>query len=313
MFSVVIPLYNKEKYIVRAIKSVLDQRFKDLELIIVDDGSTDNSVREISNFDDSRIRVIHQENMGVASARNRGVQEAKFELIAFLDADDEWKPEFLNTIYSMTLNYSVCSVFSTNYIIRDEITDEERHISINGLPNGFTTGVIEDYFYIAAQSDPIICSSSVVIKKQALQFVGGFPVGIVSGEDLLTWAKLANSFLVAFSLEPLSIFHSLNRGLSERRENDSSDFVGDYLLSMSRKEEDKARSLRSYLGYWLNVRTSIFLEVGDTRNARNSAIKALKNSGINLKILIFFTLSCLPSSLSIKLYHILRSQRKRKH
>jgi glycosyltransferase involved in cell wall biosynthesis len=83
MFSVIIPLYNKELSISNTIQSVLDQTFQNFEIVIVNDGSTDNSVKEVEKFDDKRIRLIHQENKGVSAARNRGIEEAKYEWIAF--------------------------------------------------------------------------------------------------------------------------------------------------------------------------------------------------------------------------------------
>src|SRR5690554_5521626 len=95
MFSVVIPLYNKELSISNTIQSVLDQTFQNFEIVIVNDGSTDNSVKEVEKFDDKRIRLIHQENQGVSAARNRGIKEARYEWIAFLDGDDLWEKEHL--------------------------------------------------------------------------------------------------------------------------------------------------------------------------------------------------------------------------
>ena len=95
MFSIVIPLYNKELSISNTIQSVLDQTFQNFEIVIVNDGSTDNSVKEVEEFDDKRIRLIHQKNQGVSAARNRGIEEAKYEWVAFLDADDLWMKEHL--------------------------------------------------------------------------------------------------------------------------------------------------------------------------------------------------------------------------
>lgn len=99
MISIVIPLYNKEKQIAHTLQSVFAQTFQDFEIVIVDDGSTDNSVMEVKKFDDPRVLLIQQSNAGVSAARNRGIEEANGELIAFLDADDEWMPEFLQTIF----------------------------------------------------------------------------------------------------------------------------------------------------------------------------------------------------------------------
>ena len=91
MFSIIIPLYNKEKYIVNTIKSVLNQSFSKFEVIVVDDGSSDNGVNAVKKIDDSRIKIITQKNQGVSAARNNGIKNAKYEYIAFLDADDLWK------------------------------------------------------------------------------------------------------------------------------------------------------------------------------------------------------------------------------
>lgn len=95
MISVVIPLYNKEASIKQSLMSVLSQSYQDFEVVIVDDGSTDNSVAKVEEIQDSRIRLIRQENGGPSKARNTGVKNAKGDWILFLDADDELLPEAL--------------------------------------------------------------------------------------------------------------------------------------------------------------------------------------------------------------------------
>ena len=92
-FSVVIPLYNKAHTIVHTLSTVMRQNYADYDVVIVDDGSTDNGVQLIrEHFKDPRIRIIHQENAGVSAARNRGIDEARGEWVAFLGGDDEWLP-----------------------------------------------------------------------------------------------------------------------------------------------------------------------------------------------------------------------------
>ncbi|HDR8111751.1 glycosyltransferase family 2 protein [Bacillus thuringiensis] len=102
--SIVIPLYNKEHYIKRAIKSIIGQTFQNYEIIVIDDGSEDNSCNMVRSFQDSRIQLIQQKHSGVAAARNRGIESARADIIAFLDADDEWQPTFLETICSLKKN-----------------------------------------------------------------------------------------------------------------------------------------------------------------------------------------------------------------
>lgn len=105
VFSIIVPLYNKEPYIKRTIDSVIAQTYPYYELIVVDDGSKDSSVRVVGSFSDERIRLIHKENGGVSSARNRGIAEAKNEWIVFLDADDELLPHALSVLAEMVEKY----------------------------------------------------------------------------------------------------------------------------------------------------------------------------------------------------------------
>ena len=209
MISVVIPLYNKEKQIAYTLQSVFNQTFQDFEIVIIDDGSTDGSVAEVEKFSDSRIRLIHQQNAGVSAARNRGIGEAKGELIAFLDADDEWKPEYLASQYYLYQKYPDCSVYACNYEFRD-LDGKVTPTIIRKLPFSGDVGILTNYFEVASCSNPPICSISIMVKKQAIQDIGGFPVGIKSGEDLLTWARLAIENNIAYSSRSMAIYNICN-------------------------------------------------------------------------------------------------------
>src|SRR3970040_1764287 len=98
-FSVIIPVFNKEKFIEVTLKSVLNQTFIDFEILIINDGSTDNSAQLIKGFDDPRIRYYYKENSGVSSARNDGIEKTQSNYISFIDADDYWYPDFLEEMY----------------------------------------------------------------------------------------------------------------------------------------------------------------------------------------------------------------------
>lgn len=115
MISVVIPLYNKEKQIAKTLQTVLNQTYQDFEIVIVNDGSTDGSVDEVKKFLNPRIRLINQKNGGVSAARNRGIEEAKGEYIAFLDADDLWDIDHLEVLYQLILAYPKNGAYATAY------------------------------------------------------------------------------------------------------------------------------------------------------------------------------------------------------
>jgi len=113
MFSIVIPLYNKQNSIRRAIASVLAQKYPHFELIIVDDGSTDDSFEMASAIQDPRICIVRQENRGGSAARNRGVAEAKYDWVAFLDGDDEWLPDFLMQMYKLCNDFPGYGIYGS--------------------------------------------------------------------------------------------------------------------------------------------------------------------------------------------------------
>ncbi len=137
LFSVIIPLYNKATTVERAIRSVLKQTVQDFEIIVVNDGSTDRGPIVVSAINDPRIRLIHQSNAGVSAARNRGIAESKYDLIAFLDADDEWLPEFLETIHQLVRLHPNCVVYAPRYLFG--LPDGKvRSCIINGLDDVFS-------------------------------------------------------------------------------------------------------------------------------------------------------------------------------
>ena len=117
-FSVIIPLYNKEDYIKNTLKSVFNQSFQDFEVIIVDDGSTDKSLQIVKQFIDDRLKVYIQKNQGVSVARNFGIEKAKSEYIALLDADDLWYENHLFELKKLIEIFPDAGLFCTNHEIK---------------------------------------------------------------------------------------------------------------------------------------------------------------------------------------------------
>jgi glycosyltransferase involved in cell wall biosynthesis len=203
--SVVIPLYNKELSIQRAINSVLNQTEQDFEIVVVNDGSTDKSAQLVEDMADDRIRLIHQENAGVSVARNRGVSEARSELIAFLDADDEWEPCFINTILELQYLFPQEAAYATSYWFQKN--DGEKYQSkCERLFSTEQRFVIADLLKFLRVGLPFN-SSSFAVKKNVFHEIGGFEPGIKYKEDVEFWIRLSLSNNIAFNKTPLAIYH----------------------------------------------------------------------------------------------------------
>lgn len=181
-FTVIIPLYNKEKYIENAIKSVLNQTFTDFNLVIVNDCSTDKSVEIASKYISDTVEFIHhKKNAGLAAARNSGIKNTNSNYITYLDADDLWKPTFLESIFQLIQNFPEARIFGTNY---EEIWGAVIKNPLNGseiLPIDFT-GYI-NFFKINVKQG-IYTHGSVCFHKEVFEKIGDYNEDIGFSEDL---------------------------------------------------------------------------------------------------------------------------------
>ncbi|HID21923.1 MAG TPA: glycosyltransferase [Planctomycetaceae bacterium] len=300
--SVIIPLFQKEETVERAIRSVLSQTVQDFEIVVVNDGSTDDGPEVVRRIGDPRIRLLHQSNQGVSAARNRGIAEARAELIAFLDADDEWLPGFLEAVLGLEEKYPQAGVFATNYYFCD---GEGRYSlpRIRGLPKPPWEGILEDYFAVAARSDPPLWTSAVCVRKKAIQSVGGFPTGVASGEDLLTWARLAVRGQVAYSSAPCAIFRRPQLGWdSKPRIPDVPDVVGGELRRLRSQATAKGvSSVNQYIALWHRMRATSYLALGRRRAAFREVLLAAQAGGWTLRLVTFCSFAVLPASLGCRL------------
>ena len=194
--SVIIPLYNKELSVGRAIKSVLAQHFSNFELLIIDDGSTDQSFARAAEFSDPRIRLIRQSNQGVAAARNQGMLHACSNYLCFLDADDQYLPEFLSQIAGLIRRAPSAALYSCRFDVVDE-RGQLMQLSSDFEPE--FAGVVPDFFTAYKQNRSLICASSFAIRRELLQAIGGFPAGIRIGEDIFVWLQAALTGPVFYS------------------------------------------------------------------------------------------------------------------
>uniref|UniRef100_UPI0040483ED5 glycosyltransferase family A protein n=1 Tax=Mariniflexile sp. TaxID=1979402 RepID=UPI0040483ED5 len=176
-FSVIIPLYNKEYFIKDTLKSAINQTFTDFEIIIINDGSTDDSYNIVNSFNDDRICIINQENRGLCASRNTGIKNAKGKFIAFLDADDLWMEDFLETIYHLINIHKEYDVFATNVKL---LTPNKTPILIVEAFDTKLKTVITNYFELCKN---ILGPSSLVLNKSVFETVGYFDESINYGEE----------------------------------------------------------------------------------------------------------------------------------
>lgn len=294
MISIIIPLYNKGEHITSALRSVLNQTYQDFEIIIVNDGSTDKSVEEVNKIDDPRIRLINQPNAGVSAARNRGIKEAHGEFIAFLDADDEWDSDYLASQFTLTKHFPDCTVFASYYSFCD-ISGNISAPIINGLLLHAESGELTNYFCIASAGHPPLWTSAVMVRREAIMAIGGFPVGIKSGEDLLTWARLAARYKIAYSLKPLAIFNVEGYEMKERpkRIPAEEDYVGQELVKL--KDEFSPRGINRYISHWHKMRSSIYMRLGMRGKSIREAMIGLRYNPLNYKLFAYIIINMLPS------------------
>lgn len=221
MISVIIPLYNKEKAIRNTIESVLKQTFEDFELIIVDDGGTDNSAaiaKEIA-AKDSRIYYYYKQNGGVSSARNEGLAKAKGEWVVFLDADDEMLPNNLEYLYNLILEYNV-NVGSANVIIQNDNGKHKLNLRLKKTP------IIYRNFIKAILKKQAIFSTGAVIYNRKILGINPYNEKLCRYEDAEFELKIFNKYPIVMSPEPVLIHHAEFSELSHLRNGDTEkDFI----------------------------------------------------------------------------------------
>jgi hypothetical protein len=216
--SVVIPLYNKAPYVLRSLDSVFAQTFTDYEVIVVDDGSTDGGGAVVAACKDRRVRLISQKNAGPGAARNRGVAEARGDFIAFLDADDEWRPCFLERSLTLLEQYGPeTACISSGYVQHPAGRSMEPMWRKRQLQGGTyrLDAAMNPQFVVHLLA--YLCPWNTVARADKVRGWGGFysKTRCLYGEDSFLWLKVLLNERIAVNLEPLVCFHTEASALSK--------------------------------------------------------------------------------------------------
>lgn len=294
LISVIIPLYNKEKFIAKTLKSVLSQSFSDFEVLIIDDGSTDKSFAIAKEFTDERIVFLSKENEGVSATRNLGIEKSSGKFIVFLDADDIWRNDFLETIHSVIVDYPEQKVFSTAIEIEigNKIFPAEYSISKEKKVQ------IVNYFE-ASLLQSAIFASGTVFEKSVFEKAGNFDISLKTEEDIDLWIRIGLHFEVVFCWKIGVKYSQDDNGLSKDLKNISSktDFSN---YSDLAKTNPKLQKFLDYNRYSFALKSKI---LGKKEGFKKfSRLINKKNLNFKQRFLLFLPSYLLRKMLALKLF-----------
>ncbi|NLD20849.1 MAG: glycosyltransferase family 2 protein [Clostridiales bacterium] len=290
--SVVIPLYNKFNEVRRAVDSVLAQTVQDFEILVIDGGSTDGSRNFIKKYEsDPRYRMIRQTSKGVSAARNDAVAVSTTDLIAFLDADDEWLPDFLEQILLMRKLYPNAGLYGTAYIPTYALNHQA--LSLCEIPPAPWVGIIPSYFRSSALAKcPPFCTSCVAIPKNIFEQLGGFNTSVKMGEDTDLWARIALQYQIAYTSKPCAKYNWIAN--SKATDKHIAIQHHPFFTYFNKLHITEASDVRFYLEYEELNMAYINLIAGN-RGFVKENLKYVKSKEFQKRKLFFMTLSLLPN------------------
>lgn len=292
LVSIIVPSYNGEKFIAKAIRSVLLQTYKNWELIIVEDGYTDKTEEIVDSFLDKRINYIKKEHSGISKTRNVGIKEANGEYIAFLDQDDVWLPEKLSVQieYMQKSDSSVGLVYCKNYVLQNG------KIIMRKREKGGKAVLVKEYFFKSG-----ILPSSVLLSRKCLFEVGLFDEKLELLEDYDLWIRVSNRYKFLYLNKPLFIY-VLHKGQYHRNK-----------LKMIKSREYVHKKYEHILKGHNNILSSMYFrnghglfELGDAKKGRYYLIKAIKASNFSAKCIFAYLLSLLGNKTYRLFFYIKR-------
>ncbi|MBO5007743.1 MAG: glycosyltransferase family 2 protein [Clostridia bacterium] len=308
MFSVILPVYNGEHYIANAVNSVLAQSFMDWELIVVNDGSKDHTLDILNRYQaDTRIHIINQENGGVSVARNNAMKAAKGDYFAFLDADDLWYDNHLQTMHELITEYPDAGLYAT--FAQVNLQNGKVVKSCNYFKNNPGTVYLEDFYdeYIKDKSVKVFVPTSTCISRAAYDKVQGYPVGCKIGEDLEHDLRVAAYFPVVITDRITSVYE---KRYSTATKDVSFDPDWGFFDKVNELYEDetipasKRENIKTIMQWFAMRRCRHYIIDGDKKKARE-VFKNMDKKAVKLSdIMINAVLLTMPVSLVRRIFAV---------
>jgi len=305
MISVVIPLYNKVRYIAETINSVLNQTFSEFEVIIINDGSTDESLNLVNTFSDERIKVFTIKNSGVSVARNTGVEKSKYDYIAFLDADDYWDKKFLSEIIKLVDENPDRNVFATGRV--SKFPNHEVEYDNYFLPQKEENGLV-DYLKVISQFLPPVNSSNSVFRKSSLINAGLFKEGHKQHEDHDLWLRVCQENLVVYLNKFLSFYRKDiedSGSQSKLRFFDFEAYLNTILETKNSIDEERNQYFKIYYNKFILL-TFIKNQSGFSKEQSKALINMIQNIVSPAYLALIQLINLLPAGLTYKFLSRLR-------
>ncbi len=280
--SIIIPTYNREHLLCRAAQSVLDQTYQDFELIIIDDGSTDNTKQVVESFSDERVKYIqHGKNKGGAAARNTGIKAAKGEYIAFQDSDDEWLPEKLEK--QMMAFETAAPEVGVVYVGCHRLENNKKNL----LPSSKVAQKEGDIFS-ALLKENFVAMPAVLVKRGCFERAGMFDENFSPIEDWELFLRMARDFQFRYIDEPLVIsYHQPDSITGNQRA-----IFKPLKLILETYFEDIKQDKRVLASYYFRL-GNYLCPYGELREGRSCLVRSFKAYPLDIKVIGAFLASLL--------------------
>ncbi len=301
-FSIIIPVYNKERFVKNTLETVLNQAFQNYEIIVVNDGSTDNSLEILRNISDRRLKIFDQENQGAATSRNNGMKNATAPYLCFLDADDSWTTDHLTVLADAIAKFPAGKMFCSRYVTQ---------INHNTFVKNNLLDIADDYegyvedFFKSSYVNRVALTSAVCIHESVFKELGGFNNTTCSTEDLEYWIKIALNYKVVITAKTTMVYNFITDNSSLSKIHITKKTVPDFDIYAA--EELQNQSLKRFLDLYRVEYALQFKIVGDSQRSRK-LLQKTDPRNINLKTKILLKLPSVLLQKLLKVKHVLKSR-----